>query len=315
LNHIGFNIDHGGLHYNKILSLSKLGDELGFDSLSFYDHFYSMGGEDEFCLETWSLLSAISLKTRKVKLLPLVTNNLFRHPGILAKIAATVDNLSKGRLIFGIGAGWYEKEALDFGYKFPSLQTRLEMLDESIQIILKLWNEEKTTFAGKHYSLSDAESLPKPMQIPHPPLLVGGKVKGILEITAKYGDICNFTLRNLGLEGCKRKLEKLKDYCSKVGRDYNSISKTISGPCFFSPTEKELEEELEEDAKRRQMPKEELAKFYKDSGIFGTIEEAVEQIKEYERIGISGGMFRFFKPKQEEKARLFSEEILSKIRA
>jgi F420-dependent oxidoreductase-like protein len=314
LNHIGFGVDHGGLHYEEILSLSKLGDELGYDSLSFYDHFYSLGGEDENCLETWSLLPAISLNTKRTKLLPLVTNNLFRHPGILAKMAATVDNLSKGRLIFGIGAGWYEKEALDFGYEFPSLKTRLEMLDESIQIILRLWKDEKTSFKGKHYTLENAESLPKPMQVPHPPVLVGGKAKGILRIAANYAEMCNFTIRNLGPERCAEKLSWLRDYCSEIGRDYNSISKTIAGLCFFARTEQELQNELEEDAKRRQMPTEDLRKCYETSALFGRIEEVIDQIKQYERIGVQGAMVRFFKPRQREKATLFANEILPRVK-
>jgi F420-dependent oxidoreductase-like protein len=314
LHHVGFNIDHGGLHYDEILSLSKLGDELGFDSISLYDHFYSMSGENEICLETWSMLPAISLNTKRVQLLPLVTNNLFRHPGILAKMASTLDNLSKGRLIFGIGAGWNEKEALDFGYKFPNLKSRLEMLDESIQVISKLWKDEKTSFKGKYYTLEDAESLPKPMQVPHPPILVGGKAKGILRIVAKYADMCNFTTRGLGLERCAEKLTQLKEYCSEIGRDYNSISKTISGSCFFASSEKELDSELEADAKRREMTKGELKKFYGASAIFGTTTEVIDQIREYEKIGVEGAMFRFNKPKQREKAKLFSDQVISKVK-
>jgi alkanesulfonate monooxygenase SsuD/methylene tetrahydromethanopterin reductase-like flavin-dependent oxidoreductase (luciferase family) len=314
LRHIGYNLDHGGLHYDEILSLAKLGDELNFDSISFYDHFYSLSGENEICLEVWSLLPAISLNTKRVKLIPLVTNNLFRHPGILAKIASTVDNLSKGRLIFGIGAGWYKKEALDFGYDFPKLKIRLEMLDESIQVISKLWKEDKTTFKGRHYSLEGAESLPKPFQVPHPPILVGGKTRGVLRIVSKYADMCNFTLRGMGIEGCVKKLAKLKEMCSEVGRDYNSISKTISGPCFFAVSNQELEKELEEDAKVRQTSKEELREFYKNSALFGTIEEVVDQIRKYEEIGVDGAMFRFYKRRQGAKAKLFSEEILPKIK-
>ncbi len=182
---IGFNIDHGGLQYGDVLALSRLGEELGFDSLSFYDHLYLLDSEDQFCLEAWSLLSALALNTKKVKLLSLVTNDLFLHPGILAKIAATVDNLSRGRLIFGIGAGWYKKEAIDFGYSFPDAKTRIEMLGESIQVISKLWAKDKTTFKGRYYTLEKAESLPKPFQKPHPPILIGGKGRKLLHFGSK----------------------------------------------------------------------------------------------------------------------------------
>lgn len=317
MHHIGFNIDRGGMNYPEILSLSKLSETLGYDSICLYDHLYSLGKEDELCLEAWSLLSAISIHTSRAKLLPLVTNNLFRHPGVLAKMASTVDNLSKGRLIFGIGAGWYEKEALDFGYAFPDLRTRFEMLDESIQVISKLWKEEKTTFKGKHYNLLDAESLPKPFQKPHPPILVGGKARGVLEITAKYADMCNFTLRGLGPQKCEKLLCLLKEYCKAVGRDYNSILKTISGPCFFANTEQELQRELEAEAKRQGggKTKEELVEYYRSSALFGTFDEVIDQVREYERIGVEGIMVRFDRSAQAEKAELFSKNILPRIRS
>jgi alkanesulfonate monooxygenase SsuD/methylene tetrahydromethanopterin reductase-like flavin-dependent oxidoreductase (luciferase family) len=297
-----------------VLALSRLGEELGYDSISFYDHLYSLDSENQFCLETWSVLSALAPNSTKAKLLPLVTNNLFRHPGILAKIAATVDNLSKGRLIFGIGAGCYEKEAIDLGYTFPNAKTRIEMLEESIQVISKLWSEDKTTFKGRYYTLEKAESLPKPFQKPHPPILIGGKGRRLLHLVAKYADISNFTLRGSKPKDCEDRLSILKDYCSEEGRDYNSISKTISGLCFFADTQSELESDLESEAKRRETPKEEVRQFFESSAIFGTVDEVIEQIKEYERIGIDGAMFRFFKAKQGEKAKSFTEMILPKIR-
>ena len=312
LRHIGFNIDHGGLDYGEIISLSKLGEEASYDSIAFYDHLYSMTGENELCLETWSLLPALALESNKVKLLPLVTNNLFRHPGVLAKMAASLDNLSAGRLIFGIGAGWYEKEALDFGYKFPNLKTRLEMLDESLQVISKLWTEDKATFKGRYYSLEDAESLPKPTR--KPPILIGGKARGVLELVAKHADMCNFTLRGLEVKRCEKLLQTLQEICDKQGRDYNLISKTISGPCFFAESKEDLEKELVQDSKRRGMSLEETRKFYESSSLFGTVDQIIDQVEQYEKVGIEGMMLRFNKQKQAEKARAFSTMIMPKVK-
>lgn len=312
MRHIGFNIDHEGLDYPEVLSLTKLGEESGYDSIAFYDHLYSMSGEDELCLETWSLLPALALETNRAKLLPLVTNNLFRHPGVLAKMAASLDNLSKGRLIFGIGAGWYEKEALDFGYKFPNLKTRLEMLDESLQVISKLWTEDKATFKGRYYSLEDAESLPKPTR--KPPILIGGKARGVLELVAKHADMCNFTLQDLEVKRCEKLLQMLQEICDTQGRDYNLISKTISGPCFFAESKEALEKELVEDSKRRGMSLEETRKFYERSSLFGTVDQIVDQAGQYEKIGVEGMMLRFNKQRQGEKARAFSTLILPKVK-
>ena len=188
------------------------------------------------------------------------------------------------------------------------------MLDESIQVISKLWTEEKTTFKGKHYSLENAESLPKPMQKPHPPILVGGKAKGVLKIASGLADWSNFTLRNLGVEGARTRLGFLKDYCSKNNRNYDQIFKTISGPCFFAKSDQELEAELDADSKRRELSKKETREMYEKSAIFGTSEQVIDQIKRYEKLGIQGAMFRFYKPMQAEKAKLFAEHIMPEIR-
>jgi alkanesulfonate monooxygenase SsuD/methylene tetrahydromethanopterin reductase-like flavin-dependent oxidoreductase (luciferase family) len=155
----------------------------------------------------------------------MMTGNIYRHPSILAKISATLDVLSKGRLFMGIGAGWNESESLAYGITFPSIKERFLMLEEAIQIIRKMWTEEpSTSFNGKHYQIKNAYCNPKPIQKPSPPIMIGGSgEKQTLRIVAKHADACNL----LGsVETVKRKLCILKEHCRSVGRDYDCILKT-----------------------------------------------------------------------------------------
>jgi len=174
--------------YSTLKSVVQECDRLGFDSVWVYDHLQFTYGPT---LECWTVLSALAEVTREIRIGPLVTCNMFRYPSLLAKMAATVDMISKGRLNFGIGAGWHETEALAYGIPFPKGSIRVEMLDEALSIIKKLWTEEEASFKGKHYSVNKAVCLPKPIQKPHPPILIGGGGNKMLRLIAKHADAWN----------------------------------------------------------------------------------------------------------------------------
>lgn len=160
-------------------------DHLGFDSVWVYDHLQFTYGPT---LECWTVLSALAEATSRIRIGPLVTCNAFRYPSLLAKMAATVDMISDGRVNFGIGAGWHEDEATAYGISFPRAGIRVEMLDEALSIIKKLWTEDKVTFKGKHYSVDNDVCLPKPVQKPHPPILVGGSGDKMLRLIARHAN-------------------------------------------------------------------------------------------------------------------------------
>src|SRR5215471_13904713 len=175
-------------------------------------------------LESWKTISVLAGVTSKIKLGTMMTGIIYRYPSILAKIGATLDVLSKGRLFMGIGAAWNE-ESLAYGILFPSIKERFVRLEEAIQIIRKMWTDEpSTSFNGKCYQIKNAYCNPKPIQKPSPPIMIGGTgERQTLRIVAKYGDACNLFG---SVETVKRKLSILKEHCKSIGRDYDSILKT-----------------------------------------------------------------------------------------
>lgn len=250
LQHASFSFDFRNYDSSQIFhSLKKLvplAEERGFDSFWVMDHFHQLqmvGMPSEAMLEGWTTISSLIGVTNKIKLGTLVSGIIYRHPSILAKIGATLDVLSNGRLFMGIGAGWNEEESLAYGIAstFPSVQERLDRLEEAIQIIRKMWTDEPTaTFVGKYYQIKNAYCNPKPIQRPSPPILVGGAgEKRTLEIVAKYADACNLFGSS---ETVKRKLDVLKEHCKKVGRDYDLILKTKLGGILIEKSEEEAKE-------------------------------------------------------------------------
>ncbi|NHJ84123.1 MAG: TIGR03560 family F420-dependent LLM class oxidoreductase [Asgard group archaeon] len=232
-----------GFEYKTIESIALEAEKQGYDSIWSSDHFFlDTKSEERFCLEAWSLLSALAVATKKIHLGTLVTCNSYRYPALLAKIAATVDIISNGRLFFGIGAGWKEIEYNAYGIPFPSMKTRLEQLEEALEIIKSLWTEPRTNYDGAHYTIKDALSAPKPVQKPHPPILIGGMgEKVLLRLVAKHADWCNF----MPNEKTAHALEVLKAHCKTVGRDYSSVRKSlfvVGIPIFVTEDEKQIEE-------------------------------------------------------------------------
>jgi alkanesulfonate monooxygenase SsuD/methylene tetrahydromethanopterin reductase-like flavin-dependent oxidoreductase (luciferase family) len=219
--------------------------------------------------------------TTKIKLGTLVTGVIYRHPSVLAKIGATLDVLSKGRLFMGIGAGWNEQESLAYGISstFPSYQERLNRLEEAIRIIRDMWTKEPTSsFIGKYYQVRDAYCNPKPIQKPSPPILVGGGgERRTLKIVAKFADACNL----IGsLETINRKLTVLREHCETVGRDYDSILKTKLCTVIINDDSNEAKKRVQEILNG--MPEEQIREF----AIYGTHEEVCRQIELFERAGI-----------------------------
>jgi F420-dependent oxidoreductase-like protein len=264
LQHPNFTFDYKNGDTSQIVDSLKdlilMAENAGFDSFWVMDHFHQIkfvGGPDEPMLESWTTISALAGITTKIKLGTLVTGIIYRHPAILAKISATLDVLSKGRLFMGIGAAWNQEESFAYGVPFPSTKERLLRLEEVIQIIRKMWTKSKATFNGKYYQIKDAYCNPKPLQKPHPPIMVGGGgERNTLRIVAKYADACNLFG---SLETIKRKLCILNEHCKNVGRDYDSILKTKLGVVLIDNDRESLNKKLNE--LFRGIPKEQIKEF------------------------------------------------------
>lgn len=214
---------------------------LGFFSIWLFDHVHppaSSQATRQIVFECWTSTAALARDTKRIRIGQLVTNNGFRQPALLAKMASTVDVLSHGRLSLGIGAGWYEPEYLAYGYQFPDKATRLRQLRESLQIIRAMWSEEEASVEGKYFRVNGAINQPGGIQKPHIPLLIGGKGEQVtLKLVARYADACNLT--HPTLEELRHKFALIKRYSEEIGRSDNEIRRTIYVNCFPGRTEAE----------------------------------------------------------------------------
>jgi F420-dependent oxidoreductase-like protein len=211
--------------YDEILRCWQTCDELGFDSAFTFDHFMPIDGKPGPCLEGWTLLSALAAQTKHLRVGVLVTGNTYRSPALLAKMAATVDQVSHGRLILGMGAGWFEAEHTAYGIPFDTRGGRAHRLVESVEVVKALFTQDRATFAGKYYQLKEAPLDPKPVQRPHPPILIGGMgPKVILPLVARHADIWNFFAPDDPARA-KEIIDGFDALCAKVGRDPAEVEK------------------------------------------------------------------------------------------
>jgi len=231
---------------SDLASLAKTVDEAGFDRLSVMDHFFQIsmiGPPEHEMLEAYTTLGFLAAMTTRVKLLTLVTGVVYRQPGLLAKAVTTLDVLSSGRAMLGIGAAWNAEEASGLGLFFPPTAERFERLEEALQICLQMWSDSDAAFEGRHYRLERTLNSPQALSKPHPPILIGGSgEKKTLLLVAKYAQACNlFVSADLS-----QKLDVLRAHCDAVGRDYNEIEKTVGFRFNVGEQGERVEETIDE---------------------------------------------------------------------
>jgi len=205
--------------YEQMVSTAQLVEQLGYDSLWLNDHFIPiMGDKNSPHFESWILLTALAVQTQRIRLGILVSGNTYRQPAVLAKMATTLDYVSHGRLNFGIGAGWEEYEHHAYGIPFYTPKERAKRLAESLAVITLLWTGDHPSFDGKYYQLHDAPFAPKPLQQPHPPIVVGGQGKQwIIPVVARYADEWNVPI-GVTPDGLTERLAEIRQECQRIGR-------------------------------------------------------------------------------------------------
>lgn len=213
--------------HSDLAAVARAADDAGFDRISVMDHLWQIGvigPPEQEMLEAYTTLGYLAAHTSRAKLLTLVTGVVYRDPGMLAKMITTLDVLSGGRAMLGIGAAWNEEEALGLGLPFPPTAERFERLEEALQIILKMWSDDESPYKGKHYHLGRTLNSPQALSRPHPPILIGGGgEKKTLRFVARYAQSCNlFSGPEL-----PHKLEVLRAHCEAEGRSYDDIEKTV----------------------------------------------------------------------------------------
>jgi F420-dependent oxidoreductase-like protein len=212
-----------GVDLAGLVERARACEESGFHSIWLADHMWARGLRDVDHLEIWTALTALAMRTDRLRLGSLVLCNSYRNPALVAKMAASLDRISEGRLELGVGAGWMDEEYRGYGYHFPPARVRIEQLDEGLEVIRRLFAERRSTFQGKYYALDDAPNNPKPAQQPHPPLTVGGGGERLLlRVVAKHADRWNCPM-NAAVE-LEHKLEVLRSHCAEVGRDPATIT-------------------------------------------------------------------------------------------
>lgn len=297
--------------YGDYANLKKVWDEaerLGYNSGWLFDHFFELpqiGPADEPCLEAWTTLTSLAADTEKLRLGVTVLCAGYRNPALLAKMSSTLDVISHGRLEFGIGAGWAESEYKAYDYPFDTPSIRIAKLRETVIIIKKMWTEEKATYKGRYYTITDAINNPKPQQKPHPPIWIGGGGEQLtLKAVAQLADGCNFT--SLTPDEYKHKLTILQAHCAKAHRNPNEIKKSWQGRVIIANDEAQVKEKL-----RRFIDTPQGAARATSSNIIGTPEQCTQQIQQYAELGVTQFMLVFPEaPRDLRTLQLFGEKVM-----
>jgi F420-dependent oxidoreductase-like protein len=230
-----------------LAEIAGAADAAGLASLWTMDHFFQIpyvGPVREPMLEAYTTLGFLAAVTSRIQLGTLVTGVIYRHPGILVRTATTLDILCGGRAYLGIGAAWFEREAVGLGVPFPSTRERFERLEETLRIARQMWSDKVAPFKGKHYQLKEALNRPQPLARPHPPILIGGEGRRkTLRLVAEYADACNVFAYD-GPAAVRRKFDVLHRHCDDVGRDFDTIERTVLGSLKVDAKGKRIGREL-----------------------------------------------------------------------
>jgi F420-dependent oxidoreductase-like protein len=290
--------------YETMTRVAQEAETLGYDSIWLFDHFHTVPTPtQEVTFECWTSTAALARDTKRVRIGQMVTCNGYRNPALLAKMASTVDTLSHGRLNLGIGAGWYEHEFLAYGYDFPDGPTRLRQLREAVQVILAMWTQDEAVFEGKYYQVRGAINQPKGVQKPHIPLLIGGGGEKVtLKIVAEYGDACN--IGHLDNEGLEHKFAVLKKHCDEVGRDYNTLKRTVLFNCAIAETDEAAMAKA--GPYTRNIPSGQL----RERALIGTPDAIRKRLTEIEQTGAQEIILFMQDAKDLEPIRLFARECM-----
>ncbi len=287
--------------YETLTRVARTADEVGFESVWLVDHFHTIPQlSQEVTFECWTTTAAVARDTKRIRVGQMVTCNGYRNPALLAKMASTVDVLSRGRLNFGIGAGWFEHEYRAYGYDYPETSDRLRRLREAVQVILAMWTQEEAVFEGKYYQVRGAINQPKGVQKPHIPLLIGGSGEKVtLKLVAQYGDACNLTG---DLPTIQRKLAALKQHCASVGRNYESIRRTVTAFCCLGETDEQAQAKF---------PTAFLGRPVAAGALIGSPRTVRERLTELEEAGVQEVILTFPDVLQLDTLSFFAQEFIA----
>lgn len=306
--HFGVTLPQIKRSWDEVRQAATTFDACGYDSVWACDHIYGVPMPTLPIFEAWSQLAAVAAITEKVGLGTLVTPPFFRNPAVLAKQVATIDHVSSGRTIMGLGAGWFQPEFEQTGCAFPPLGQRMEALEETARILKGLWTEERFTLEGRHFQVKEAICEPKPVR--RPPILIGGGgEKVLMGIVARHADIWN----NMAVSQAQlgQKVEALRKRCDEEGRDFDTLSVSQQCVVVIAETDDEARAAL---GKAQKVYGGHMGAGLEEHGIWGTPERVIECIERHRALGCTGFVIEFFGRDTRAPAQLFAETVLSKLR-
>lgn len=305
--HFGIQLHPQYVSWDEMREFGLLADELGYDSLMTWDHFVPLMGDPTGPnLEGWQVLAAWGAITKRTRIAMLVTGNTYRHPAVLANMVATLDHITNGRAILGLGGAWHEAEHKMYGIPFDTVPIRLAKLRESSRIIRSLLDTERTTFAGRHYAITDATCEPKPVQKRLPLLIGGGGEQVTLKVTARYADMWH----GFGTpDVTAHKIAVLRRHCEDLGRDPAEILTTTGGGVLIRDTDEGIAKRLDQVRERNRMSAR------PSIATAGSVEKVAGLLAGHWRAGIRGFVFGMSAPYDRETLERLIGEVRPRLEA
>ena len=277
-----------GVTWEDWVALAKTCEQAGLEALFRSDHYTSMFNESTHgSLDAWATLSGLAALTSSLRLGTMVSPASFRHPSALAKMVVTADHISGGRVELGLGAGWFEREHSGYGFPFAKTSTRMKVLAEQLEIVHGQWTSDDFSFSGEHYSIESLNALPKPLQQPHPPLIVGGSgKKGSVELAARWADEYNTVAPTP--ERCSELRGDLDEACRRHGREPSSLPLSVMTTCIVGISPDEFQERVRGvlRATNNDDSPDDFVRESQTEQVLGTVDEVVERLHAYEAAGV-----------------------------
>jgi F420-dependent oxidoreductase-like protein len=296
-----------GVSWEQWVALARACEETGIEGLFRSDHYRSVFDvPGRGSLDAWATLAGLAAVTERIRLGTMVSPATFRRPSVLARMVATVDHISGGRVELGLGAGWNDGEHRAFGFAFPELGERMELLAEQLEIVHRQWTEEEFSFESRHYRLERCRAEPKPLQQPHPPLIMGGAAGPVAaRLAARWADEYNTTFATV--EQCRERRVRIVEACDQAGRE--PVVFSLMTPCMVGRDRKETLERVRRRLEASGRDDDPAAMLGNDDWIVGTVDEAVTRLRDYEEAGVERVFLQHLDHTDVEMVRLIGTEV------
>ncbi len=304
--------------YEEMLAQARRAERLGFGGWFRSDHFHPMNVPlESHATDAWTILAGLARETQRIRLGTMVSPMTFRYPGQFAKIVATVDQMSGGRIEVGMGAGWMEKEHVAYGLPFPDAKGRMDLLEDALEICTRLWADGTgATYEGKQFSIKDAPGYPKPAQRPHPPIIMGGGgAKRTPMLAARFANELN--VFGGGTEEFTTRKQRVYDACQRIGRDPSTLRYTWAGPTVIGRDEQDLKRRSQRrlDYNNQQDDVNDWIASMRSHGMFiGTVDQVAQQINELKAVGCSRWYFQFVPVDDDGMLEIIANDLAPKLR-